>query len=127
MIPTEYGSLEDYCRVLGAIEREGLPPRHREILRAHWRAPGHTATRAYLAKAVGYASWKAVNLQYGKLARRIATELGLTEAPRQDHFIGPWWGHVLEDIAGGHAELGHTAYKLRPVVVSALERLGWVD
>jgi len=112
-------------RLLAALKRKGISPKHLMMLQAHLEAPDHTTTWADLAHAVGYSSGNIVNLQYGKFAHRLAEQLGVHEPPRADEFSGAWWGYVLVDWANERGTLGHTAYVMRAPLVSALRRLGW--
>jgi hypothetical protein len=59
-----------------------MPKKHRALLTAHFEAPKHTVTWDRLAKAVGYESGRAVNLQYGTLAHRVANILGVFKKPQ---------------------------------------------
>jgi hypothetical protein len=77
----EFGTAEDYTRALQAIMAEGIPHRHTALLQTHFDSPQHTATARQIAKRVGYASYRAVNLQYGTLAHRIGQRLGIGEPP----------------------------------------------
>ena len=86
-----FGSVADYHRALAAIEREGIHPSHRDLLRAHFAAPGHTLSWRELAPAVGYAKAEAVKLGYGSFARRVAKQLGIKRPPRG------FWLNVLAD------------------------------
>ena len=121
--PDLYGAGDDYHAALVALERHGLNERHRAMLFAHLESPDHTATWADLAQAVGYDSGKIVNLQYGKVAHRIADELGVQDPPLADTFPGGWWGFVLSGWSRTRGTLGHTAYIMRPPLVEALQRL----
>src|SRR5438034_66955 len=115
----EFGTANDYLRAFETVRAEGIPDNHLALLRAHFAAPDHTATWAQLAAAVGYANFNAVNLQYGKLAARVASQLGIRQPPLD------FWLSVL---AGWAAERdpasGHTAFVLRRPVIEALRQLG---
>jgi hypothetical protein len=77
----EFGTTDDYCRAFKAIKIEGIADKHLALLQAHFNAPEHTATWEQLAAAVGYDGYRAVSLQYGRFAGRIACQLGLREKP----------------------------------------------
>ena len=67
--------------------------RQLRFLRAHFNAPKRALNMRKLAMAAGYRHYGGVNLQYGKLAHRIAQALGI-KAPRTAvvllaEFIGP--------------------------------------
>jgi hypothetical protein len=97
----------------------GVPATHRALLQAHYAAPDHTATWAQLAAAVGYASGNAVNLQYGRLAGRVAGRLGVAGPPHG------FWLYVLAGWADDRDPgSGHTAFVLRRPVIEAFQQLG---
>lgn len=81
MIKKHFGTADDYTAALGAVIAEGVPEKHIELLRAHLEAPRHTATASQLARAVGYANYGGVNMQYGTLAHRVASRLGVVAPP----------------------------------------------
>ncbi|QDU21708.1 Serine/threonine-protein kinase StkP [Urbifossiella limnaea] len=115
----EFGTTDDYLRAFEAVLAEGIPDIHLDLLRKHYAAPDHTATWARLAAEVGYANGSAVNLQYGKLAARIAARLGVKQPPRG------FWLYVLAGWAAERdPDSGHTAFTLRRPVNEALRRLG---
>ncbi len=114
----KFGTAEDYYRAFVPLQKEGISEPHINLLKAHFKAPKHTATWAQLAPEVGYATGSAVQLHYGKLARRVATQLGITEPPEG------FWLHVLADWAKKKGPEGHTAFVLRRPVIEALTRLG---
>jgi|SRR6516225_3536764 putative restriction endonuclease len=115
----EFGAADDYRRAFEVIRAEGIPDNHVALLRAHYAAPDHTSTWAQLAVAVGYANGKAVNLQYGTLAGRVAALLGIDQPPKG------FWLNVLAGSADERdAVSGHTAFVLRRPVIQALTRLG---
>jgi hypothetical protein len=117
--PEEFGTADDYRRAFEALRAEGIPDNHLALLRAHYAAPDHTATWAQLAAAVGYANGSAVNLQYGRLARRVAERLGVTEPPND------FWLYVLAEWAANRdSASGHTAFVLRRPAIEALQQLG---
>jgi hypothetical protein len=92
------------------------------LLQAHYEAPEHTATWEKLATAVGYNGYRAVSLQYGAFAKRIAQELGLRDKPL-DTNKNAWWLWALVRWARERdPESGHTAFVLRRPVVEALKR-----
>ena len=117
-----FGSADDYYRALRALDDEGIHPTHRDLLRAHFAAPKHTVSWRELASSVGYPHAEPVKLQYGLFARRIAERLGVSR--RQARGV---WLNVLADWAPSLDPKGHTTFKLRPQVVAALGRMGWID
>ena len=52
----EFGASEDDTRAFATLLREGIAEKHIALMKAHFKAPYHTATWAQIAKAVGYAS-----------------------------------------------------------------------
>lgn len=115
-----FADAERYAMAIKGALREA-PHKHQELLVAHLLAPGHAQTYGQLAKAVGYAHYGSVNLQYGTLARRVAERLGIFERPPEG-----FWGIVLVDWTGDYDPSG-TQFRLRPEVVKALRSLGLAD
>jgi hypothetical protein len=72
-------TVANYRRALTALAPSH--PNHKKLLRHHFRSHRHTVTATHLAKLVGYRSYRAINLQYGKLGRRIGLALGLAYDP----------------------------------------------
>src|SRR5689334_12410411 len=114
MIHEEFGTADVYFRAFETIKAEGIPDKHLALLQAHFNARNHTATWAQLAEKVGYVNGNAVNLQYGKLAGRMAQKMGINAVPN---------GFWLDVLAGWAAERdaisGHTAFVLRRPVIEA--------
>lgn len=119
MTKEHFGTADDYTAALTAVVTEGVPEKHLELLRAHFEAPRHTATARQLARAVGYSNYNSVNLQYGTLAHRVASRLGVVEAPND------FWLFVLVNWAGSFDPSGDTRFVLRRPVIEALQRLGY--
>ena len=113
----EFGTTADYFKAFETLLKEGIHEKHLALLKAHFKAPNHTATWAQLAKVVGYPNGGTVYLQYGRLARRVAEQLNL----EKDQLY--FWLHVLAEWAGKD-DLGHQAFVLRRPVIEALTRLG---
>ena len=104
-----------YTAALALLERD-MPPKHRLLLECHYRAPRHTVTARSLARSVGYASYGAVNLQYGTLARKICDILG----QRLEY-------HVLIVAKFVQPKNGEILWIMRPALARALEEMGWVE
>ena len=121
----EFGTTDDYRRAFETVRIEGIADKHLALLQAHFYAPDHTATWEQLAADVGYDGGRAVNLQYGRFAERIARKLSLRDKPH-DPNGNRWWLWVLVRAKGRDPESGHTAFVLRRPVVEALQRLGIV-
>ena len=116
--PERFGDVDAYVRALGEALTE-CPPKVEELPRAHYQARGHVRTYPQLAEMVGYANYGGVNSQYGRLARRVASGLGVTSLPEEG-----FWGIVLVEWAGSYDPSG-TRFRLRSQVVEALEQLGF--
>jgi hypothetical protein len=98
-----------YKAALALLERD-MPPKHRLLLECHYRAPRHTVTARSLARSVGYASYGAVNLQYGTLARKICDILG----QRLEY-------HVLIVAKFVQPKSGEILWIMRPALARGLE------
>lgn len=66
-------SAEDYAKALSKLK---LTENQRDMLRIHYAAPGHTITARQLAVAMGFNSWTATNIHYGRLGRLVGEKLG---------------------------------------------------
>lgn len=95
-----------------------MPPKHRLLLVEHYRAPRHTVTARSLAWSVGYASYGAVNLQYGILARKICEIFG--QRLKYHVLI------VAEFVSPKDDPRGEILWVMRSELARALEELGWV-
>ena len=98
-----------------------MPTGHKEMLIAHYGAPNHTITATQLAAAVGYATYNAVNLQYGTLGAKLAERMGWEPSPE---------AQLSYSIASfekddGDPE-GQWRWIMHPPLARALETLGWV-
>jgi hypothetical protein len=113
----EFPSSGEYTRALTTILPE-LNDGQRRCLWEHCRAPGRTITARQLAAAVGYAEYRAVNLQYGGLASRLCKELNVT-INGDALFVLAFFAHD-PDFEGGEGLL-----VMRPQMARALELLGW--
>ena len=71
-------SVASYVRALKSLS---LSDRHRALLAFHFRAHRHTATASHLAKFVGYKNYRDIDLQYGKLGKRLGDALGAPYRP----------------------------------------------
>ena len=120
----QFGTTADYLRAFEAVRGEGIQDNHLAMLRAHLAAPGYATTWARLAEAVGYPTGSSVNLQYGKLAERVARQLGLTEKPLDPGGTGWWLWALVRWADGRDPDSGHTVFVLRRPAVEALRELG---
>ncbi len=55
-------------------------PSIRKMLRFHLRAPNQVSIARELATKAGFKNWRAVNLHYGTLGKRLSRELGTVPA-----------------------------------------------
>ena len=109
----------DYVRALSDLSERGLHPKKLEMLRAHYAAPGRTATMATLAHHVGYPNHSSANLHYGGLAKALA-DAGEFPLPERDFGLSAiaTWEYSPRDYSG------HFAFTMRPALAAALEELG---
>ncbi len=124
----QFGTKDKYIKAFTNLQNErngmGIITNHRALLKAHLCSPNYTSTWEQLAKdAKCYKAGHTVNLQYGKLAHRIAKELGITEPPKG------FWLYVLADWARTEDPSGksHTTFVLRRPVIDALIKLDYLD
>lgn len=105
---------DDY---VAALRRIAIAPHHMRMLQVHYHAPDRTLTATQMSKALGYPTYTAANLHYGKLGRLVAEQIGWRPLPEQTVFVlvtfekpGREWHWIM-----------------RPAVAGALEQLGWVE
>ncbi len=89
------------------------------MLRAHYSAPQHTLSATQMAHALGYHSYAAANLHYGRLASILCEELGYPDDSIPLFLLVSFTEPFAE-------ENPHWLWVMRPQVVQALEQLGWV-
>ncbi len=76
MIGKEY-SAEDYKKAFhNIIEKYKIHANQYKMLQDHYSAPTRKLTAPQLADLVGYKSYSAINLHYGRLGKMICDELG---------------------------------------------------
>jgi hypothetical protein len=107
----------EYAEALRSLGTK-LSSKHRELLLAHYHAPDRKVTAGQLASKVGYASFGAANLHYGKLGVLIGKHLGLSE---QDQHVGVLVLFIRPNTEGNK----EWVWQMRPELVEALERLKW--
>jgi predicted XRE-type DNA-binding protein len=95
-----------------AFQKADLSDSEIRLLLTHFRSGHYQSTVRRLAMEMGYCSWRATNVQYGNLAKRIAGKLGIR---RQT------WLNVLVEFE--KPLNGDLLLTLRAPVVSALNRL----
>jgi len=84
-----------------------------ELLRVHTSAPDQRVTAPQLARALGFANWRAAIAFYGKFAGKLCAELNVAPATKLEVLARPYKSSGLE--YGLH---------LRPSVIEALKELG---
>jgi hypothetical protein len=94
-------------------------PGQRRFLQEHYRSTGRVSTMSRLAKAAGYKNYGGVNLQYGKLAKRIAKLLG---HPLPTTRVSLLVDFVHKETISNRNWIVH----MRPAFASALRSAGWV-
>jgi hypothetical protein len=109
-----YPSIEGYIRALRSVSPTEQQQR---MLQAHYYAPEHTITATQLAHAMGYGSFQAASLQYGRFAKQVREVLD-------------WW--YLADIHicifNSFSHLNNEwHWIMHPELATALEELGWVQ
>lgn len=78
------------------------------------------ATMRRLASAVGAVpEYRRGNLLYGQFAARVRRELGLSRPKYKIWVLATWPEPPIE-------EAGEFAFRLRPEVVEAVDRLNWI-
>ncbi|MCG3147930.1 MAG: hypothetical protein PCFJNLEI_01371 [Verrucomicrobiae bacterium] len=124
--PKPIATVEQFQTALLAVrDRDGIPPKHLAMLRAHCRAPNHTISTARLAPLVGYASHSVVNMQYGTLAHHLADALHYRPGPFSDG--QPHWWRTLANGNDGAPVTDDGGYEwiMRPELVQALQEMRW--
>lgn len=91
----------------------------RAMLVGHAYAPKRIASMRRLAEFGGYDDFKKANLQYGRLGRLVAAELGVTGLANKTQALATG-GNELD-------EHGHWQWQLRDNLAEALENLGWIE
>jgi hypothetical protein len=97
-----------------------------EILEAQHYAPRHTFNTTQLAEKVKLGSYSEANLNYGKLAHRMATLLKYDPGSDQEN-VDHWWRTLsYGEVPDAKDETKFYKWVMRPELVLALERMGWV-
>jgi hypothetical protein len=94
-------------------------PRGRQLdfLQAHYDARARGLNARKLAKAARYKNYRAINLQYGLLAARIAHELKMA----------PTIEVLVDSLVPNQASNDEWVLIMRPNFAQALKRAGWVS
>lgn len=92
------------------------------MLQAQYAAPNRTVTAPQLARAVGYSSFSAVNLHYGRLGRLLSEVIGDVPHTQIDGRTVNWWAVLsfgIDDPTGFQ-------WVMHSQLAEALEKLDWV-
>ena len=105
------------------IERSKLPENYYKMLQYHYSAPSRKLSPPELAKLVGYKSYSAVNLHYGKLGKMICDELSYI--PPDNRHGDPTWTFGL---AWGEREnpVSEWVWTMYANLAAAIKELGIV-
>jgi len=124
--PTPIATAEQFkAALLNLKDNGGLTQRDLILLRAHCRAPKHTISSFQLAKELGYASFGAVNIHYGKLAHHVADSLHYAPKPNSEGDFH-WWRTLSYGNDGPpQTDDGHYEWIMRPELVQALQDWNW--
>lgn len=114
MTPTQL----QYASALEALVTRGLHPRKRDMLLFHRAARDRTVTMTMLAEHVGYRSFSAANLHYGRLAADIAHLGGFFPPDRRFAIsaIGSW-----RDLPPHPS--GQFSFSMRPELAAAIDEV----
>jgi 5-methylcytosine-specific restriction protein A len=105
----------DYMRALRSLMP--LPPSYIGMLQFHYSQPARTATAAVVAKAVGFKSYRAASLHYGKLAGLVGERLGWH--PGKEGKVN------LNVLAKFSHKRGQWHWIMRKELAQAIKGLGW--
>jgi hypothetical protein len=111
---------EEYKAALLACRPAMKGKKYLEMLRANYRAPGHTVTAEELADAVDLPSYSAANLQYGNYAKELNKVLERTTK----YHVALLVSFNANGEPPGENEL--VSWTMLPPLATALEELGWV-
>jgi len=104
----------------------GISTHELEMLTAHWNSPEHTITTSQMAEKMGFKNYSVANLQYGRLAHRIADELHYWPGS-EDENAPHWWRTIAYGKeASPEEEIQHYQWVMRPELVSILRQMRWV-
>jgi len=124
--PTAIANAAQFKSALLTVnQKEGINPKQKAMLCAHYQAPAHIITAQILAHVAHYRSHGAANIQYGRLAHRLADALHYKPGLFPDG-KPHWWRALANGNEGDpHNEDGHYEWILRPELVAALQELKW--
>lgn len=106
---------------LNALQRVApeLTPSQRDMLKGHATSPDGRLSMEAIAALGGYDSYHAGNSQYGAMAGKFANARGIGDLPNQTM--------LLAQSTGDSDALGHFVWQIRPALVEALYRFGWLS
>lgn len=110
-------NVAEYVKALKKIEAD-IKPKQREMLLTHYEQICHITTARDLALLVGYEDFEAANLWYGRLGSMLAKAMGID-------FKGV--SMLVLMVPPPRATNTEWLWVLRANVVSALEKLKWVE
>ena len=115
---TTFPLASEYRSALLAL-RDQLSANQLLLLQHHYHAPGQSMTARQLAEAVAYKDYRAVNLQYGKLAGKLCEALNVMVKEDKVYVLASFAREP--EISAGECQL-----IMRPELAQALVELGWV-
>jgi len=95
------------------------------MLKAHCRAENYSITATNLAIQTQLTSFSVANLQYGKLAHKIADKIPYNPPKRQDHSTRWWFTLSYGQDGSDETDQGHFIWVMRPELVKALQEMKW--
>jgi len=99
-----------------AVEHE-ITSHQRQMLLTHYA--NRVASMERIARFGGYRTFGAANLQYGRLARKVASHL---------RYSSPWnQTYTIATVEPERDKKGHYQWRMDDEVAEALEQLGWVS
>lgn len=107
-----------FASALEALVRRGLHPRKRDMLLFHRAARRQIVTMSMPAEHVGYRTFAAANLHYGRLALDLARFGGFSPPDRRFAIsaIGTW-----RDLPPHPS--GHFSFAMHPELVAAVDEV----
>jgi hypothetical protein len=112
-------AVSEYKAAFLACRGRLLTDKQLAMLKQNYYAPDHTAAAGDIARAVGFSTFSAANLQYGKYAAHLCA--ALKRKPPGSNLA------ILVRFSGGdRTNDENIKWTLLPEVVQALEELGWV-
>jgi predicted HNH restriction endonuclease len=112
-------AVSEYKAAFLACRGRLLTDKQLEMLKQNYYAVDHTVTAGELARAVGFSTFSAANIQYGKYAGNLAAALN-RKPPSSNLAI------LVRFSNGERTNDENVKWTLLPNVVQALEELRWV-